>query len=1149
MADCIANAKQKQSVTYSPSGGPQRYIRQLRMVQPVVTGYDLYNEEFDDETGFYFVCPQEATNLIKNPTFYKDLWGWSNFNAQSQRTNAWAFDSGFSIMINGSGDDVTAERREYVETEIDNFVPGEYYTFSMYAWLPWDWDVSDLIMGTISIVDIDGGGVEDEVFSDKISNFGVWERLTVTKQINTTAERVVVRLNLRSQDQQSNNPPDYLPTGNYNLATEYIFFDYGQFELGIDATTPFHGDYQTCDDNCDMGCRDDWYTWVGTPHRSASKRSGCARDGGVLCSFHSLGAQVLSHTGHSAPPVRDISYPYANKPGEYYQKTAVDARILTFTLAFCGTLKDLECELFQFGEKFFPDTCGCRGEFLLVYRYKSCDQAPCNPERDIAICASYIGGAEGARDNLFQQRITLQFKAHNPFWFSWPGHQSKAISFNQFSLTEQIIRLNSDGSIASLPIGDSLNLTTAACLAGGDKTVIGGDFSSPNGGVDCINNVAVIDCQDICEDTIGTNSPVSVAITDGAGNVIVGTTGGQLVIYYASGGQGSFPGYPGGYVRSIVAPFWAQIAVGTTDGVYVMKNDGTWLSYITDFTVYGLAMEPNGNLIAVGSFNVIDGVAANGIARFNVNATGCLDADTGVWEAFDFGFDGKITAVAVDPNTGSIYLGAGSATATVPNTEAICDTSDQESFTSSGSNQEIRFTNLGGGIYTLELRLTNIITREKLAQCTSYIRVTASSTTGTKYNFLFGTHNITAGPTTGAAGALWTISWNIDVNAALGDPCATQNTDFITELTETTDFLTFVTPLTLPGGVGIDNEVSSVTGQCVTLTTTYSADPVSFNGVLKIDGDTAVALGDGTPIPVNTIMVHPDTGEVWAGFDVPSDPYRDGLAIWNGQTWSSFPGYLGSDTQRSVLSLNYCGPDCSVIIVFEGGGASVVPGYTDIQYNGSAANADAKLIIQGPGKVEYFSHNGSGNKAQLCLELQCDEIATINYGSGSLSSNFRRQLGSSILAGSRLDICLNKCDNPFSLFIDPTTTDATTHATMLWNDYHWGIEGLCCGKGVAGEDGNTPTDVPDINTTCCKTLWQQARNPNDQDCAGQGYQNGDLWVNLFGYCKRLFISTADTCVDDAECDPEKIGYVDSTGAYLVDEFGNSICPEQPDTCA
>lgn len=1129
MADCIPGVSTTQRASYTDGDTPDRLLRQHVLVPAVVGGYDLYNDSFGDTSGFYLVTPQETTNLLKNPTFFRDLWSWDVFNVQMERTNQWAYDSGWSIRLRGSGDDTTAERREYVEAQIDNWVVDQIYTFSMYAWLPFDWDLSDPYVGVISIVQIDGIGGETETFSDKPEHYAMWNRLSVTAQILDTTEQVFVRLNLRSQDARSNNPPDYLLTGDYNLVNEYAYFDYGQFEAGADATLPFHGDYRVCQefDACEG------YYWVGVPHRSASVRTACARDSGVLVSLGDLGMQVLNHTGHGAPPVRDISAPYANKPGEFYEKTAVDARVLTFTVAFCGTLKELECNIFGLGEHIFPDTCSCRGKFLLVYKRGACDDDTCNVDHYLALCVTYIGGMEGIRDNLYQQRMVLQFKAHQPFWFSWPGHKSAGLSFNQFSHTQNVVKWHADGSITNLPLSGGLDLTAVACMPG-NRTLVAGSFDSPNGAT-CTQNVAIFDCDIVCDGYAGTADRVTAAITDGAGNAIVGTESGQLVIYYAYGGQGSFPGYPNGGVNALAAPFWAQIAVGTDTGVYIELLDGTWLSYPTDNPVYALAVENNGNLIAGGDFTTIGGVSAIRIARYNVNVNGCLDADSAIWEPFDFGFDGRISTIAVDPRTGAIYIG-GTATQTIPTTQDTCAVTEGTSYTSSGSNQEVRFTDLGGGVYRLEFQLANIIAREKLVSCTSYIRVTATSSLGTKYNFLFGTYNIVAGPTVGTAGPLFTVSWDIDTGVSIGDPCATLDAEFTTELAETADFLPFVTPLALPGGVGIDNELSSVVGQCLTVTTQFTAESVTFQGIAKIIGNTVVSLGDGVPTPVNDIMVHPDTGEIWVAFDSPSAPYRDGLAIWDGTGWKDFPGYLGGGSSRSVLQLAYCGNDCSVLILFEGAGHSLLPGVTEIDYTGSAANHNAELVLHGPGKVEYYNHNGTGKRAYLCLELQCDEVARLNYGSGSLTSNFRNQLGSSILSGSRLDVCLGLCDNNFSIFIDPENTDASTAATLLWRDYHWGIEALCC------SDDRTPPDIPPEN--CCSDLWERGRDPNDQDCKERGYSIGDYWYNGFGACNSLWINVDDSC---PVCE-DNTGFVSGEGEILTTPDGEIICPELPTDC-
>ncbi len=1150
------NVSPSMQIEYASGSSPGRMPTHLRAPE-VQSGYALYPDlgEGNIRNGWYIICPKETRNLVKNPTFFNDLSDWTTFNAQLSRTNVNSFDSGFSGLIRGSGDIVTADRRAYIETEIEAFTPGYNYVFSGYLWIPQIWDSQDPLIGTISIVDDDGVTVE-EVFSEKLDKFQKWQRIAITKAIRPDATSVFVRINLRSQDQQELLPP-YPPTGFFNLISEYLYVDMLQFELGVTPTTPFHGDYRTCAtpvlDTCEP------YRWLGIPHRSISERTECTRDGGELVSLSSLGFEILEHTGHGAPPVRDIFFDYANRPGGEYQKTVVDTNVLTLSGYICErTLKELECAIFDLQDKIFPDisVCGRGGLMLLVYVHETCENRDCDPERYLAYCVSYIQGFEGVRNNLYQQRIALQFRAHQPFPFEWPGHTAHPLDFNSVITEKSLVKIGLD-EVRGYPL-ENRDYRTFSCTNEKDKFIIGGMFDDGVNDIDESQNIAVFDCNEICEyEFLGgtAGGAVNVSIRDAEGKIIVGgdftMPYRNIAVYHpeldAFSGVGA---YSGGEVLSLAAPFWADIVAGTANSVHIIITEGsgssatsTELIFGTDGVVEAFAVDPEGALYAFGAFTMIDGVAAAGIARFDVNTSGCLDINNASWESLGFSLDGDVRAADVQGDT--IYIGGNFTTAT-PDLVEQCDTVEGNKMESKGGNQEVRFSNVGGNIFRLDFQLLNPLSQSFANEAffttpntERMVRFTAKSTLGTTYVFLipedaivgFDFATINLGPP-----ALYTVSIDVDITYVLTGVCATLNPDLVDQIRIDLALIQTYSGIQYPNGIGIDDSINSVTLQAVQRVEGFQGDPVAVNNVGCINGDNITALGDGIPVAVNEVFVHPDTGEILVGTE-PGSGFTDGLGVWTGREWISYPADLGGiGADNRIIKIDYC--NCDLYILFEGGGTSLVPGLTDVQYNGGVEKFDFDLMIHGPGRLHSFSLNQKS--VRFCTELQCGEVGRLSFDTGDFVSN-SRSLSPSILGGSRYDLALGRCSNLIKFLM--TDTDAQTKATIIYSRCYAGVEALCCAEA------NRVVTVQPVDV-CCPRFEIDVRDPTDDDCAQEGFREGDLWLNSESQCPVLFVNVGGECCDE---DQGAYNYIGGGGEILLQgdidaepDEENALCPPEDD---
>ena len=1101
------------------------------------TGYPLYTETDEVSNGWHIILPKEAYNLVTNPTFFNDLAGWSSFNSVLSRSTINSFDSGFSALIRGSGDTVTADRREYIEIEAEGFETGQIYVFSAYLWLPRLFDSRDTVMGTVSIVDDDGATAE-EVFSSPIERFGQWVRVAVSKNIRTDATNVYLRVNLRSQDQRELTPP-YNLTGDFNLVSEYMFADMLQFESGMEPTTPFHGDSSICNEDDDCCC--DGYKWLEGAHRSISHRSACVHDSGELVSLSSLGFEILEHTGHGAPPVRDIYYDYTNRPGGKYQKTVVDTNVLTLSGFVCEcSLKELECKIFGLQSGLFPDLSKCARRMLLVYVHETCNNVDCNPERYLAYCVSYIGGLEGVRNNLFQQRMALQFRAHEAFPFEWPGHTGHALSLDTLTTGAAVVKVGL-GETRGFPI-DNGDYRTISCIGATDRFLLGGLFDGVNSGDDS-QNVTVHDCLEFCEhEFIGA---VNTSIRDATGDILVGgdfiAPFRYVAIYRPDiDAWGGFD-YTGGPAISLAAPFWAEVVVGSADAIHIVLESSE-LIFATDGPVNALVVDPSGALYAFGDFTTVNGVVTS-IAKLDVNAEGCLDIANAEWEGLGFTLDGEV--VTAEASGDSIYIG-GTFTQATPDAVATCNEINGVKSESKGANQVVRFTDNdpAPGQLTISFEVSNIVARGIASWCLTgapqdrMIRITAKSTLGTTYSFIFPLAAMVATDFVTVVGALYVAEITIDKSYVLNTgSCQDENQTLVDEIANDITLLQVYAALNYPAGLGVDDSLNSVTFQCVQLEQSYQGEPTELNHVAVIDGDNISEMGNGIDATVNVIHVEECTGEVLVGTDA-------GLYAWTGREWTEYQGNFGDVCYSSpIIDIDSCGGG-DLYVLYEGSNPSLLPGMTEISYTGGVATYDFELVIQGPGKLKSFSH--CNKIMRFCSELQCAETARLNFADGSFASQ-GRDLGASILGGSRYDIQLNTCENNLKLLV--TDTDAGTKAILLYRRKYVGVEALCCSVSGRGAGAGAVDEALDFEA-CCNTFELSARDPSVDDCIAEGYTAGDLWLNVAGHCElggetcpRLFVNTDDECCadDDPFCPPPPPPPEDTPAAAPTDWI---IMPEE-----
>jgi uncharacterized delta-60 repeat protein len=211
--------------------------------------------------------------------------------------------------------------------------------------------------------------------------------------------------------------------------------------------------------------------------------------------------------------------------------------------------------------------------------------------------------------------------------FYWAGGTSVLSNFiARFSLTT-----GTWSTLGGSGVGGGFNGSSpvyALTVLSGDQVIVGGDFSGA-GGIG-VNHIARYDAN------TGQWSPLGRGIDGTIYDFAVLPDGGVIA-------AGTFS-TAGGVPASRIARY--------------DPNTGSWAALgtgISPYVVFSLAALPDGDLIAGGIFNGAGGVSANNIARYNFA--------TGVWSALGSGVDGEpfvseltVWAIAVLPD-GDILAG------------------------------------------------------------------------------------------------------------------------------------------------------------------------------------------------------------------------------------------------------------------------------------------------------------------------------------------------------------------------------------------------------------------------------------------------------------------------------------------------------------
>ncbi len=193
-----------------------------------------------------------------------------------------------------------------------------------------------------------------------------------------------------------------------------------------------------------------------------------------------------------------------------------------------------------------------------------------------------------------------------------------------------IIRLNTDGTKdTSFTTGTGFNdLVNTITIQADGKILVGGDFTSYNGGGG--NRIIRLNTDGSIDTSFTTGTGFTAAV-----NVIETQTDGKLLV------GGGFTTYNGGTESRIIR----LNTDGTKDSSF---TTGTGFSG----TVYGIKIQADGKIFAVGGFTTYNGVTENRIIRLNTDGTKDTSFTIGT------GFNSTVNTIALEADEKLLVGGA-----------------------------------------------------------------------------------------------------------------------------------------------------------------------------------------------------------------------------------------------------------------------------------------------------------------------------------------------------------------------------------------------------------------------------------------------------------------------------------------------------------
>lgn len=558
----------------------------------------------DPEKGWFSVIiPAAKTNLIANPSVEINTTGYAGTLATISRSVETQRRGGFSLKVVPTSN--TTDGLIYGSTGYTiTLTKGQKYTWS------WDMYGEPGFDYRAYIVDASNNAVS-RVYSFKTT--GKWKRFyfRYREGVATAARRLVI-------------------TKGFSANVRPFYVDGMQLETG-EPTTYLDGDMRG------FVRGQAAYAWAGTPHASISTRSGQTAAGGRVVSLKDLGLVVTAFVGLGMAPLHNNAVPFGYLDGAQYQNTAIDPRVFTIAGALeAENFSKLTATRRKLIDAFGPHRVAADQPLLIQYQYDDCT----GREGEVLnLACNYRTGLEGNTNNLYQERVALQFEMFLPYIVN-DGNQATSLNpVGSLTLAYALQRVNGIYGALAGGVGANNSVIAVARDRLHGRIYFGGDFTSFNG-VAC-NRVCYLDLTTGVINAMGTgvNGQVYTLAVTPSGRVWVGgaftTAGGStsdgLAYWEDATGWTRFTNGTGSpTIKSIAVAPDNMIYIGgnftSWDGSaaksYGMRYDGTLFYALGSGMAGGEVRDINASIfgiLMVGDFTTGNGIALGGVGFYDAD--------------------------------------------------------------------------------------------------------------------------------------------------------------------------------------------------------------------------------------------------------------------------------------------------------------------------------------------------------------------------------------------------------------------------------------------------------------------------------------------------------------------------------------------------
>lgn len=351
-------------------------------------------------------------------------------------------------------------------------------------------------------------------------------------------------------------------------------------------------------------------------------------DGGAtFADLSSLFFDVKSAMGTGMVPVKNLSTPLAQQPGEEYQSTKIDKRPFTLRGSF-NVVSGANKENYHSRKAVLLKALNAQAGTRINARPTPVQLKYTGAVDDKIIHCFYEGGLEDEpleSEGFTQQNISLRFVAYDPFFYG-TGESSQFLD-NIDAATFTVVAGKIDGLWDNLgPPNASGTYTSVNAIAEDSAYVyFGGNFVN-------FDNIAAADYIVRMNKVTGVYSALGSGLSAAVNDIAIGPSG----LLYAVGVFQNAGGVAAAdYIATWNGTAWAAVGAPNSGG-----------ASITSINAVGIAAD--GNVYVGGLFSNLAGVAAaDGVAKWDGSA----------WTALGSGTTGNTVDIAAGAADDIYYVG------------------------------------------------------------------------------------------------------------------------------------------------------------------------------------------------------------------------------------------------------------------------------------------------------------------------------------------------------------------------------------------------------------------------------------------------------------------------------------------------------------